>query len=233
MRLGAAGHAPRGRPHRGRRHRRGHRLRGGGDEPGAAGREHRDRPRPPRPAAWDIDMPNQFLAAERIAQRRGLSRAELDQFGLRSQEKAQFAWAQGRFEREVAPVKAPVVEAGPADRADPRGGPGRGLAGDEPGGAGPAPAGAAGGHAHRGHVLADLRRGRRDPAGGGGPGRGTGPAAARADRRPVPRRRRALLPPGRAHRGHRAGARAQRHGHRRHRPVRDQRGLRLGGACRG
>ncbi len=57
-------------------------------------------------------MPNQFLAAERIAQRRGLSRAELDQFGLRSQEKAQFAWAQGRFEREVALVKAPVVEAG-------------------------------------------------------------------------------------------------------------------------
>ncbi len=65
----------------------------------------------PRPASWDIDMPNQFLAAERIAQRRGLARAEVDEFGLRSQAKAQLAWAQGRFEREVAPIKAPVVDA--------------------------------------------------------------------------------------------------------------------------
>ena len=30
----------------------------------------------PRPDSWDIDMPNQYVAAERIAQRRGLSRAE-------------------------------------------------------------------------------------------------------------------------------------------------------------
>jgi acetyl-CoA C-acetyltransferase len=66
----------------------------------------------PRPASWDIDMPNQFLAAERIAQRRGLSRAEVDEFGLRSQAKAQLAWAEGRFDREVAPIKAPVVDAG-------------------------------------------------------------------------------------------------------------------------
>ncbi len=66
----------------------------------------------PRPASWDIDMPNQFGAAERIAQRRGLSRAEIDEFGLGSQQKAQQAWAEGRFDREVAPVKAPVVDAG-------------------------------------------------------------------------------------------------------------------------
>ena len=65
----------------------------------------------PRPASWDIDMPNQFVAAERIAQRRGLSRTEVDQFGLRSQRNAQRAWAQGRFEREVVPVKAPVLGA--------------------------------------------------------------------------------------------------------------------------
>ena len=61
----------------------------------------------PRPAAWDIDMPNQYVAAERIAQRRGLSRADVDAFGLRSQTLAQAAWAQGRFDREVVPVKAP------------------------------------------------------------------------------------------------------------------------------
>ncbi|HYZ55606.1 MAG TPA: steroid 3-ketoacyl-CoA thiolase [Streptosporangiaceae bacterium] len=65
----------------------------------------------PKPESWDIDMPNQFLAAERIAQRRGLSRAEVDEFGLRSQEKAQRAWAEGRFDREVAAIKAPVVDA--------------------------------------------------------------------------------------------------------------------------
>jgi acetyl-CoA C-acetyltransferase len=64
----------------------------------------------PRPAAWDIDMPNQFVAAERIAERRGLTRADLDEFGLRSQTLAARAWSQGWFEREVLPVKAPVLD---------------------------------------------------------------------------------------------------------------------------
>jgi len=64
----------------------------------------------PRPASWDIDMPNQFVAAERIAERRGLNRADLDEFGLRSQTRAAHAWSQGWFEREVLPVKAPVLD---------------------------------------------------------------------------------------------------------------------------
>ena len=64
----------------------------------------------PRPASWDIDLPNQFVAAERIAQRRGLTRADLDEFGLRSQTRAARAWSQGWFEREVLPVKAPVLD---------------------------------------------------------------------------------------------------------------------------
>jgi acetyl-CoA C-acetyltransferase len=64
----------------------------------------------PRPDSWDIDMPNQFLAAERIAERRSLSRADLDAFGLASQQKAKQAWDEGRFEREVAPVEAPVLD---------------------------------------------------------------------------------------------------------------------------
>jgi acetyl-CoA C-acetyltransferase len=63
----------------------------------------------PRPPTWDIDLPNQFVAAERIAQRRSLSRAEVDAFGVRSQTLAQAAWSQGRFDREVVPVKAPVL----------------------------------------------------------------------------------------------------------------------------
>jgi acetyl-CoA C-acetyltransferase len=67
----------------------------------------------PRPDSWDIDMPNQYVAAERIAQRRGFSREDVDAFGLRSQTLAQAAWAQGRFDREVIPVK---TEAGLVDR---------------------------------------------------------------------------------------------------------------------
>jgi acetyl-CoA C-acetyltransferase len=59
----------------------------------------------PRPPSWDIDMPSQYVAAERIAHRRGLSRADTDAFGLRSQTLAQAAWAQGHFDREVVPVK--------------------------------------------------------------------------------------------------------------------------------
>ncbi|HTT00034.1 MAG TPA: steroid 3-ketoacyl-CoA thiolase [Streptosporangiaceae bacterium] len=65
----------------------------------------------PRPAAWDIDLPNQYLAAERIAQRRGLTRDDLDRFGLRSQTLAQLAWTHGRFDRETLPVTAPVLDA--------------------------------------------------------------------------------------------------------------------------
>jgi acetyl-CoA C-acetyltransferase len=65
----------------------------------------------PRPGSWDIDLPNQYVAAERIAQRRGLSREEVDNFGLRSQTAAQLAWSQGRFDREVVPIKAPVLDA--------------------------------------------------------------------------------------------------------------------------
>ena len=60
----------------------------------------------PRPEGWHIDMPNQFVAAERIAANRGLSRAEVDAFGLRSQALAAAAWAAGRFDREIVPVKA-------------------------------------------------------------------------------------------------------------------------------
>jgi len=58
----------------------------------------------PRPESWNIDLPNQFVGAERIAKRRGITRAETDAFGLRSQELAQRAWAEGRFDREVIPV---------------------------------------------------------------------------------------------------------------------------------
>src|SRR3954471_17108267 len=50
---------------------------------------------------WDIDLPNQFEAAERIAKKRGITRAEVDAFGARSQANARRAWDEGRFDREV------------------------------------------------------------------------------------------------------------------------------------
>ena len=67
----------------------------------------------PRPDDWSIDMPNQFEAADRIAGRRGLTRADLDAFGLASQQKARVAVDEGRFKREIAPFTTPdgVVDA--------------------------------------------------------------------------------------------------------------------------
>ncbi|MGW4793308.1 steroid 3-ketoacyl-CoA thiolase [Nonomuraea sp. NPDC004297] len=61
-------------------------------------------PARPRPDDWNIDLPDQFTAAERIARRRGLTRERLDWFGARSQRLAGKAWADGRFEREIVPV---------------------------------------------------------------------------------------------------------------------------------
>jgi acetyl-CoA C-acetyltransferase len=63
-----------------------------------------------RPESWDIDLPDQFTAAERIAKRRGISREEIDQFGFDSQRKAKQAWAEGRFEREISGIEAPVLD---------------------------------------------------------------------------------------------------------------------------
>ncbi|MFC0530494.1 steroid 3-ketoacyl-CoA thiolase [Phytohabitans kaempferiae] len=61
----------------------------------------------PRPPAWPWDMPTQYVSAERIAERRGLTRADLDEFGLISQQRAAAAWREGRFDREVIAVPGP------------------------------------------------------------------------------------------------------------------------------
>ncbi|MGA0152134.1 MAG: steroid 3-ketoacyl-CoA thiolase [Ilumatobacteraceae bacterium] len=62
-----------------------------------------------KPADFALDMPDQFGAAERIAQRRGITRADVDYLGLISQQKAIRATEEGRFEREIVPVE--VVDA--------------------------------------------------------------------------------------------------------------------------
>ena len=58
----------------------------------------------PRPESWSIDLPNQYVAAERIAEHRGLRREDVDRFGWGSQVKAGRAWAEGRFDAEIVPV---------------------------------------------------------------------------------------------------------------------------------
>lgn len=60
---------------------------------------------------WDLDMPNQFEAAERIAKKRGITREDVDALGLRSQRNAARAWEEGRFAREVFAMEAPVFDA--------------------------------------------------------------------------------------------------------------------------
>ena len=62
-----------------------------------------------RPDDFPWDMPDQFGAAERIAGKRGITREQVDALGLASQQHAARAWAEGRFDREVVPVEAPIV----------------------------------------------------------------------------------------------------------------------------
>jgi acetyl-CoA C-acetyltransferase len=69
-----------------------------------------------RPDSWALDMPDQFGAAERIAQNRGITREDVDWLGFESQRKAARAVEEGRFEREIAPIEVPVMgEDGPTD----------------------------------------------------------------------------------------------------------------------
>ncbi|MCQ4082119.1 steroid 3-ketoacyl-CoA thiolase [Streptomyces sp. RB6PN25] len=67
-------------------------------------------PGKPFPDEWNVDLPNQFQAAERIARRRGLTRERVDALGLVSQERAAQAWAEERFKRETYPVQVPTTE---------------------------------------------------------------------------------------------------------------------------
>ena len=56
------------------------------------------------------EVTSQFEGAERIADKWGITREECDRFGLASQERAQRAWQEGRFEREVVPIDAPDLD---------------------------------------------------------------------------------------------------------------------------
>ncbi|MDI2128845.1 steroid 3-ketoacyl-CoA thiolase [Yinghuangia seranimata] len=64
-----------------------------------------------KPEDWAIDLPDQFTAAERIAKNRGITRADVDALGLRSQANAKRAWEEGRFASQIVPVEAPILDA--------------------------------------------------------------------------------------------------------------------------
>ncbi|MGW1597467.1 steroid 3-ketoacyl-CoA thiolase [Streptomyces sp. NPDC002343] len=63
----------------------------------------------PFPDEWNVDLPHQFEAAERIARHRGLTREDVDALGLLSQERAAHAWEE-RFKRETFAVQVPTTE---------------------------------------------------------------------------------------------------------------------------
>jgi len=58
------------------------------------------------------DPAGQFDAAERIAQNRGISRTDIEELGCASQHNGAVAGAEGRFDREVITVEAPVMQDG-------------------------------------------------------------------------------------------------------------------------
>jgi acetyl-CoA C-acetyltransferase len=59
---------------------------------------------------WD-STPDQFSSVERIVKNRGLTRQDTDEFACESQRRAKAAWEEGRFDREVIQVEAPVLGA--------------------------------------------------------------------------------------------------------------------------
>ena len=61
----------------------------------------------PRSYFPQYEWTTQFEAAEQIAEKWGISRAELDTLGVDSQQRAAVAWDEGRFDGQIVPVDAP------------------------------------------------------------------------------------------------------------------------------
>jgi acetyl-CoA C-acetyltransferase len=64
----------------------------------------------PEPYFKRYEFTSQFEGAERIAERWGITRTDTDAFGLRSQQLAAQAWGESRFDTQITPVEAPVVD---------------------------------------------------------------------------------------------------------------------------
>ncbi len=64
----------------------------------------------PRSYFEQYEFTSQFEGAERIADAWGIGRDACDRLGLRSQELAQQAWSEGRFDAEVVAVDVPEID---------------------------------------------------------------------------------------------------------------------------
>jgi acetyl-CoA C-acetyltransferase len=72
--------------------------------------------KPVTKAYWKhFEWTSQFEGAERIAEQWGITRAQADAFGKRSQDLAATAWEEGRYDGQVVPVDAPLPKAADAD----------------------------------------------------------------------------------------------------------------------
>jgi acetyl-CoA C-acetyltransferase len=69
---------------------------------------------------WNDPPKSQFGAAERIAKRQGHSRTDVDEFAVLSQQRAAQAAAAGRFDEEISPIEAPILDAVGAPTGDRR-----------------------------------------------------------------------------------------------------------------
>ncbi|MCB1249975.1 MAG: steroid 3-ketoacyl-CoA thiolase [Acidimicrobiales bacterium] len=58
----------------------------------------------------NYEFTSQFEAAERIADKWGISRTDTDELGVRSQALAKQAWDEGRFETQIVPIDAPDLD---------------------------------------------------------------------------------------------------------------------------
>jgi acetyl-CoA C-acetyltransferase len=56
------------------------------------------------------EFTSQFEGAERIAEKWGITRQEVDEFGMLSQQRAAEAWAEDRFATQIVPVDAPDLD---------------------------------------------------------------------------------------------------------------------------
>ena len=144
----------------------------------------------------------QFGAAERIADNRGITREDLDEWGFHSQRKAKAPGTRAGSSARSSPIEAPVIgDDGRADRRDGR------LIGRDQGLRETTMEGLAKlkpvveGYKHTaGNVVADLRRRRRRALDGRGQGQGARAQAAGPPRAPARHGHRPLLParrPGR------------------------------------
>ncbi len=62
------------------------------------------------PESWPWDStPDQFTSAQRIADNRGITREMVDELAFNSQARAKQAWDEGRFDREIFAVEAPIM----------------------------------------------------------------------------------------------------------------------------